>query len=73
MKKMNRILEVLTEKGKTQSWLSRQVDRTRSNISSICLNKSQPTMELLFDIAENLGVKPSRLIGDGSEITEDEK
>lgn len=65
---MNRIKEVLTAKGKNQSWLADQIGVSRQIVSKYCANENQPLIETLFDIAEALGVTPADLLGDGSEI-----
>lgn len=65
---MNRIKEVLQEKGIRQSALARRVGLSRSAISQFCLNDAQPRLPVLFDIAKALDVLPADLIGDGSEI-----
>jgi transcriptional regulator with XRE-family HTH domain len=71
--KMNRIQEVLDLKERSQSWLSRQVNRSRPTINSFCQNDSQPSLDVLFEIADALEVGITKLIGDRSEIIEDEK
>jgi putative transcriptional regulator len=70
---MNKILEVLKEKGKNQKWLADNSDVSKQGVSKMCRNIIQPRLETLFHIADILKVKPARLLGDGSEITEDEK
>jgi len=71
--KYNRIREVLEKKGVSEIELSESVGKKRQTINSICLNKSQPRIPLLFEIAKSLKVKPATLLGDGSEITDDKK
>lgn len=61
----------LKKQERSQSWLSRRVNRSRSAINGFCLNKVQPSIELLFEIAEVLNVSPKKLLGDGSVIEED--
>lgn len=71
--KMNRIQEVLDLKERSQSWLSRKVNRSRPTINSFCQNDSQPSLDILFEIADTLEVNINKLIGDRSEIIEAEK
>jgi transcriptional regulator with XRE-family HTH domain len=70
---MNKILDVLNEKGITQYKLAKGIGRPRQTINSVCLNINQPRLGLLFEIAKFLGVKPADLLGDGSEITAEKK
>lgn len=56
-KGMNRIKEVLKEKGIKQTWLAEQVN-------GYVQNRQQPRLEVLFEIAEILGVKPKDLLKD---------
>lgn len=69
-RKMNRIKEVLDEQGRTQTWLAKQINRTTAATNAICQNRSQPSLKLIFQIAEILQVSAKELIGDGSEISE---
>lgn len=73
MRKFNRISEVLKEQGRSQKWLASQVGRTRTAINAICQNIHQPSLKLLFEIAEVLGVESSELLGDGSNLLEKEE
>lgn len=58
----NRIKKVLEEQGRSQAWLARMVDKSTNHINSISNNKAQPTLELLFEIAELLDVDPMSLV-----------
>jgi putative transcriptional regulator len=61
-KPINRIKVVLVEQGVTQKELARLVDRTETTISRICNNDSQPTLELLRQIAEVIDVDIRELL-----------
>ena len=61
---MNRIKEVLTEKNLTQMWLSEQLGKSYNMVNGYVQNRRQPSLELLFKIAELLEVKPKELIRD---------
>lgn len=59
---LNRIKEVLAEKGKTQAWLAGQLDVEFRTISRYVNNHRQPALETLFEIAKALKVNPKELI-----------
>ena len=61
---MNRIKEVLTEKNLTQMWLSEQLGKSYNMVNGYVQNRRQPSLELLFKIAELLEVKPKELLND---------
>lgn len=62
MANMNRIREVLTEKGKTTKWLSEQVGKSSCTVSQWCNNKSQPKPDVLKTIAQALEVEVNELV-----------
>jgi putative transcriptional regulator len=59
---MNRIKEVLTEKGIKQTWLAEKLGKSYNMVNSYCQNRRQPSVEDLFKIAELLCVKPAELL-----------
>ena len=59
---MNRIREVLDEKGIRQTWLADKLGKSFSIVNAYVCNRRQPSLELLFEIAEILGVDPKELI-----------
>tara|TARA_Y100001954_G_C15483788_1_gene441752 strand:- start:459 stop:644 length:186 start_codon:yes stop_codon:yes gene_type:complete len=59
---MNRIKEVLTEKNLTQMWLSERLGKSYNMVNGYVQNRRQPSLELLFKIAELLEVKPKELL-----------
>ncbi|WP_373763644.1 helix-turn-helix transcriptional regulator [Porphyromonas loveana] len=61
-KPMNRIKEVLEEKGIKQTWLAEKLDKSFSIVNSYVCNRRQPSLETLFQIAEILGVEVEVLI-----------
>lgn len=61
---MNRIKEVLTEKNLTQTWLTEQLGKSYNMVNGYVQNRRQPSLELLFKIAELLEVKPKELLRD---------
>ena len=59
---MNRIKEVLEEKGIKQTWLAEKLGKSFSIVNSYVCNRRQPSLETLFQIAEILGVDVKELI-----------
>jgi len=62
LKSMNRIKEVLEEKGIKQKWLAEKLGKSYNMVNGYVQNRQQPKLEILFEIAEILGVKPQDLI-----------
>lgn len=61
---MNRIKEVLEEKGIKQTWLAEQLGKSYNMVNGYVQNRTQPRLEVLFEIAEILRVNPKDLIKD---------
>ena len=59
---MNRIKVTLVEEQKTNRWLAEQMGKSENTISRWCSNKSQPSIEDFFRIAELLDVDYTTLI-----------
>ena len=59
---MNRIKEVLTEKGIKQTWLAEKLGKSYNMVNSYCQNRRQPSVEDLFRIGELLYVDTKDLI-----------
>ena len=59
---MNRIKEVLEEKGIKQTWLAEQLGKSYNMVNGYVQNRQQPRLEVLFEIAKILGVKPQELL-----------
>ena len=62
--KLNRIKAVLTEKGISQTWLAKQIDKSFSMVNAYACNRIQPNLEALQRIAEVLHVDLKDLITD---------
>jgi len=62
LKSMNRIKEVLEEKGIKQKWLAEKLGKSYNMVNGYVQNRQQPKLEILFEIAEILGVNPKDLI-----------
>jgi putative transcriptional regulator len=59
---MNRIKEVLKEKGIKQIWLSEQLGKNYNMVNAYVQNRQQPRLETLIDIANILDVDVKELI-----------
>ncbi|WP_311435375.1 helix-turn-helix domain-containing protein [Hoylesella timonensis] len=59
--------EVLIEKGIKQTRLAKKLGKSFTIINSYACNRRQPSMELLFQIAEILQVNPKDLINPKNE------
>ena len=59
---MNRIKEVLKEKGIKQIWLADKLDKSYNMVNGYVQNRRQPTLELLNKIANILEVDIIELI-----------
>jgi putative transcriptional regulator len=59
---MNRIKEVLEEKGIKQVWLAEKLGKSYPIINGYVQNRKQPSLEVLFEIAKLLGVNAKDLI-----------
>lgn len=59
---MNRIKEVLEEKGIKQTWLAERLGKSFSIVNAYVCNRRQPSLELLFEIARLLQVDVKDLI-----------
>ena len=65
---MNRIKVVLTNKGITQTWLAKQMDKSYNTVNEYARNKRQPSLEDLYEIAEILNVSAKDLLIDKTEL-----
>ena len=59
---MNRIKEVLEEKGIKQTWLAERLGKSFSIVNAYVCNRRQPSLEFLFEIARLLQVDVKDLI-----------
>lgn len=62
LQKMNRIKEVLKEKGITQTRLCNQLGKSYNAVNAYAQNRRQPSLDVLFKIAQILKVTPRELI-----------
>lgn len=61
---MNRIKEVLEEKGIKQIWLAEQLNKSYNMVNGYVQNRQQPRLEVLYEIAEILKVSVKDLLKD---------
>ncbi|GAA0875188.1 helix-turn-helix transcriptional regulator [Wandonia haliotis] len=65
---MNRIKEVLEEKGIKQVWLADQLGKSYNIVNGYVQNRKQPSLEVLFKIADILQVDIKDLIQSENDI-----
>jgi transcriptional regulator with XRE-family HTH domain len=61
---MNRIKEVLQDKGIKQTWLSEKLGKSYNIVNGYVTNKRQPSIEVLYEIAKLLQVEAKELLTD---------
>lgn len=59
---MNRIKEVLEEKGIKQTWLAEKLGKSYNMVNGYVQNRQQPRLEVLSEIAQILDVDIKQLI-----------
>ena len=61
---MNRIKQVLEEKGIKQTWLAERLGKSYNMVNGYVQNRQQPRLEVLFEIAKILDVEVADLLAD---------
>lgn len=69
---MNRIKEVLEQKGKKQIWLAEQLGKSYNMVNSYAQNRRQPSIEILYKIGEILKVDAKELLISSKLLTHNE-
>ncbi|KAA6328877.1 hypothetical protein EZS27_022270 [termite gut metagenome] len=64
---LNRIKDVLDEKGIKQTWLAEKLGKSFSMVNAYACNRKQPSLEMLNRIADILQVSIKELIIDNKE------
>lgn len=59
---MNRIKEVLTEQGRSQTWLADKINKSYVVVTNYCNNNTQPTIPVLIQIAKVLDIDVRELL-----------
>jgi len=65
---MNRIKEVLEEKGIKQKWLAEQLGKSYNMVNGYVQNSQQPRLEILYEIAKILDVEVKDLLIEQKDI-----
>lgn len=69
---MNRIKEVLEEKGIKQTWLAEKLGKSFNMVNAYVQNRRQPTLEVLYKIAELLQVEAAELLVKNDQVNTNE-
>lgn len=64
---MNRIKEVLDEKGIKQIWLAEQLGKSYNMVNAYVQNRQQPRLEILYEIANILEIDVKELLKSNKE------
>ena len=64
MKDVNRLKLVLVEQKRAGKWLAEQLGKDPSTVSKWCSNVTQPTLDILVNIAKVLNIDVKDLIND---------
>ena len=59
---INRLKLVLVEKKRTAKWLAKELQKAPATVSKWCTNTSQPSLEMLMQIAKLLEVQVDDLL-----------
>jgi putative transcriptional regulator len=59
---MNRIKEVLDEKGIKQTWLAEHLGKSYNMVNAYVQNRQQPRLEVLYEIADILEIDVKELL-----------
>ena len=65
---MNRIKQILEEKGITQIWQDEKIDESFSQTNAYVCNRRQPRIEWLYEIASLLDVETKNLLVNNQEL-----
>ncbi len=65
---MNRIKEVLEDKGIKQIWLAEKLGKSYNMVNSYVQNRRQPSIEVLFKIAKILNVEVIELLNPAKQL-----
>ena len=66
--KLNRIKEVLDEKGISQTWFAKKLDKGFNSVNSYVCNRSQSNLGTLIQISQILNVDMKDLIANREQI-----
>lgn len=69
---MNRIKEVLEDKGIKQTWLAERLGKSFNMVNAYVQNRRQPSLEVLYRIAELLQVEAKELLVENKDAGKDD-
>ena len=67
---MNRIKEVLEQKGIKQTWLAEKLGKSYNMVNAYAQNRQQPRLEVLYEIAKILDVSVKELLQENKKDAE---
>lgn len=70
---MNRIKEVLEDKGVKQTWLADRLGKSFNMVNAYVQNRRQPSIEVLYQIAELLQVEAKDLLVTNDKVERGDK
>lgn len=70
---MNRIKEVLELKGVKQTWLAERLNKSYNMVNSYVQNRRQPSLEILYEIANLLQVEARELLDSNQLVSKESK
>ena len=59
---MNRIKEILEQKGIKQTWLAERLGKSYNVVNGYVQNRQQPRLEVLYEIAKILDIEVAELL-----------
>lgn len=65
---MNRIKDILSEKGIKQTWLADKLGKSFNMVNAYTQNRRQPSLPVLFQIADLLGVEAKELLAQKDQL-----
>lgn len=65
---MNRIKQVLDERGIKQTWLADQLGKSYNMVNAYVQNRQQPRLEVLYEIANILKIDIKELLKTNEEV-----
>ena len=65
---MNRIKQIIEEKGVKQIWLAEQLGKSYNMVNSYVQNRRQPSIEDLYKIANILSVEAKELLKNKTDL-----
>lgn len=65
--KLNRIRDILEDRGISQTWLAKKMGKSFSAVNAYVCNRTQPNLTTLLEISQILSVDMKDLIADEDE------